>query len=67
LFDCAGDELLSVSVFRDESSAAASDEVALEFVREELRDYRIERTDMVGTGAVVVSRLADELLEPLAE
>lgn len=58
-------ELVSVSVFRDRTTATASDELARQFVRDELADIDIERADMVGGGEVVVSRITEELLEPL--
>ena len=58
-------ELVSISVFRDRTTAAASDELAQQFVRAELADIDIERAEMVGGGEIVVSRITEELLEPL--
>jgi hypothetical protein len=58
-------ELVSVSVFRDRSTAAASDELALQFVRDELSGFDIKRADIVGGGEIVVSRVTKALLEPI--
>ena len=60
--DCGG-EIMSISLFRDQAAAEASDELALEFVREELGSFDIERTDVIG-GKVLVSRAMAQLLEP---
>jgi hypothetical protein len=59
--DCGG-ELVSISLFRDQAAAEASDERALEFVDRELGDFDIERTEVIG-GDVVVSRAMATLLE----
>ena len=56
-------EILSISMFRDQASAEASDERALDFVREHLGGFDIERTEVIG-GEVRVSRALSELLEP---
>jgi hypothetical protein len=61
--DCGGGELVSISLFRDQAAAEESDERALEFVRRELGDFDIERTEVLG-GEVVVSRAMAALLEP---
>jgi hypothetical protein len=60
--DCGRGEILSVSLLRDQSAAEESDELALEFVREELGGFDIERTEMIA-GEVLVSRAMAELLE----
>jgi hypothetical protein len=60
--DCDG-EIMSISLFRDQAAAEASDDLALEFVREELGGFDIERTEVIG-GEVLVSRAMAELLEP---
>jgi hypothetical protein len=64
VFSGAG-ELVTVSVFRDRATATASDELALQFVRDELVDLEINRTDMVGGGEIAVSRITEALLEPV--
>ena len=60
--DCGRGEILCISLLRDQSAAEESDELALEFVREKLGGFDIERTEMVA-GAVLVSRTKAELLE----
>jgi hypothetical protein len=61
--DCGDGQLLSISVFQDERTAAASDELALRFVREQLSGVDLRRTDMIGGGQIVVSRATEELPE----
>ena len=61
--DCGGGEIISVSLLRDRAAAEESDERALEFVRRELGDFDIERTEVIG-GEVIVSRAMATLLEP---
>jgi hypothetical protein len=61
--DCGRGEIASISLLRDPAAAEDSDELALEFVRRELVDFDIERTEMIA-GEVAVSRAMAELLEP---
>ncbi len=61
--DCGNEELLAISLLRDQAAAEESDDLALEFVRERLGDFDIERTEVIG-GEVVISRAMMELLEP---
>jgi hypothetical protein len=61
--DCGAGEFLTISVFRDQASAESSDDLALQFVGEELREFDLERTEVFG-GEVIVCRAAAELLEP---
>ena len=61
--DCGGGEIVSISLLRDPAAVADSDELALEFVRRELGEFDIERTEVIG-GEVLVSRAIAELLEP---
>jgi hypothetical protein len=63
--DCGDGQLLSISVFQDQRTAAASDELALQFVRKQLKDVDLRRTDMIGGGHIVVSRVTEELPEPV--
>jgi hypothetical protein len=65
VFSGGAGELVSVSVFRDEATATVSDELALQFVRGELADFDIKRTDMIGGGSIMVSRVTETLLEPV--
>lgn len=61
--DCGGGDLLAVCVFREQRQAEESDELALKFVREELSDFDMERTEALG-GEVMVSRAMSAVLEP---
>jgi hypothetical protein len=61
--DCGAGEIMSVSFFRDQATAEESDDRALQFVRDELGDFDIERTEVIG-GLVAVTRAMEELLEP---
>jgi hypothetical protein len=65
VFSSGAGELVTVSVFRERAAATASDDVALTFVRDELADVEIERSDSIGGGEIVVSRVTDALLEPI--
>jgi hypothetical protein len=61
--DCGHGEILSISLFRDQSAAEESDEQALQFVGKHLGAFDIERTEVLG-GQVRVSRAQSELLVP---
>jgi len=61
--DCRRGKLLTVSVLRDQPAAEESDERSLQFVREKLGDFDIERTEVLG-GEVLVSRAVAEVLQP---
>jgi hypothetical protein len=61
--DGGGGEILSISLFGDQTQAEESDELALAFVRERLGAFDIERTEVLG-GNVMVSRALAEVLEP---
>jgi heme-degrading monooxygenase HmoA len=63
VLDCGGGEIMSISLFRDQAAAEESDERAMEFVREHLADFGLERTEVIG-GKVAVSRAVAQLLEP---
>ncbi len=65
VFGLATGEVVSVSVFRDRAAVVASDEVAQAFVRDQLDELGIERTDAIGGGTVVVTRVTETLLEPI--
>jgi hypothetical protein len=64
--DCGGQDLASVSVFRDEETAIASEELAAQTMRRELAEFGIDRTAMVGGGDVVVARIQEEQLQVAA-
>lgn len=61
--DCGGDEVLSITLFRDEAGATESIELAAEWVQENLGEFQLERTEVLG-GEAMVSRAASEVLEP---
>ena len=61
--DCGRGEVLSITLLRDQQVAEDSDERALQFVRDGLADFDIERTEMLA-GEVLASRAVAELLEP---
>jgi hypothetical protein len=61
--DCGGGEILSISIFGDQTNAEESDDQALAFVLEQLKEFDIERTDVLG-GTIAVSRAMARLLEP---
>jgi hypothetical protein len=60
--DCGRGEIISISLVRDQASAEISDDLALQFVGEELGEFDFERTEVTG-GEVIVSRAMAELLE----
>jgi hypothetical protein len=57
-------ELVTVSVFQDRAASSGSDELAMAFVRYNLDHLDVERTDMIGGGEIVVSRVSAPFLEP---
>jgi hypothetical protein len=61
--DAGSGELLSISLFGEQTQAEESDELALAFVQEQLGAFDIERTEVLG-GRVMVSRALAEVLEP---
>jgi hypothetical protein len=61
--DCGDGQLITISLFRDESGADESNERSKQFVREELGDFDLERTEVIA-GKVTVSRARAEVLQP---
>jgi hypothetical protein len=61
--DCGDNTLCTVTIFHDEDAAQRSVDMAAEFVRDEMSDMELTRTDVKG-GKVDVSRAATEVLEP---
>ena len=53
----------SVTVFQSREQAEASNELAAEWVADELSDFEIERMGVIG-GPVMVSRANADMLEP---
>ena len=52
----------TVSVFHDKAAADASDELASDYVRENLGEFELTRTELSG-GEIFVSRVTAEALE----
>jgi heme-degrading monooxygenase HmoA len=65
VLDCGDAGMLSLSLFRDAATAAASDELARHIIRDEFTGLAIERTDAVAGGVVMVSRSAQQLRQPI--
>ena len=63
LLDCGDDQVLWISVLRDEDAVEEADERAIRFMREELADFRPERIVAL-RGDIAVSRADAGLLEP---
>jgi hypothetical protein len=62
--DCGDLQLVTVSVFRDREAAAASAEMAADWIRDNLAaQFDIERLDAT-VGEVAVSRAMSEMLQP---
>ena len=63
VLDCENGEVLWITVLRDDQTANVSEERAIEFVRDQLTEYRLER-EVAIRGEIAVSRASAELLEP---
>jgi len=63
LLDCDNDEVLWISVLRDDDAVEEADERVIRFVRDELTDFRPERVVAV-RGELAVSRANADVLEP---
>jgi hypothetical protein len=63
VFELGNYEIVALTFFRDRAGAEASDQLAARFVREELSDFDMERTD-TRIGDVRVSRARAEVLAP---
>jgi hypothetical protein len=61
--DMGGGKICTLSMFRTQEQADASNELAAEWVAENLADFSIERMGIMG-GDVMVSRAKAEMLEP---
>jgi hypothetical protein len=53
----------SITLFREAEQAEASNELAAQWIAEELQDFKVESMGRFG-GEVVVSRASAEMLEP---
>jgi len=61
--DMGGGKICTISVFRSREEAEESNDLAAEWVAEELQDFEVERMGVIG-GDVMVSRARAEMLEP---
>lgn len=61
--DCGGGEVMSITIFRDREGIERSTEFAARWVNENLGEFQLERTEVLG-GEAMVSRAASEVLEP---
>jgi quinol monooxygenase YgiN len=57
------DTIMSISVFRSQDEADRSNEIAAQWVAEDLADFDVHRMGAM-TGEVMVSRAQAEVLEP---
>src|SRR5206468_1780390 len=63
LIRCGGEEMMTVSIFREPGQAEASREVARRWTESRLQDIEHARFEAVH-GAILVSRGAEQMLDP---
>jgi hypothetical protein len=64
VLECGNGELITITTFTDRDTAAASAEVAADWVRDTLaRKFDLERLEAF-VGEIAISRAADAVLEP---
>lgn len=61
--DTGNDMLMTLSVFASAEQAEASNELAAQWVADELSDFEVTRVGVIA-GDVMVSRAAAEMMEP---
>ena len=61
--DTGNDMVMTISLFHDREQAEASNELAAQWVAEELSDFNVTRVGVIG-GDAMVSRASAEILEP---
>jgi quinol monooxygenase YgiN len=61
--DTGNDMVMTISLFHDREQAKASNELAAQWVAEELSDFNVTRVGVIG-GEAMVSRASAEILEP---
>ena len=61
--DTGNDMVMTISLFRDREQAEASNELAAQWVAEELSDFSVTRVGVIASEATV-SRASAEILEP---
>lgn len=60
--DTGNDMVMTISLFHDREQAEASNELAAQWVAEELSDFNVTRVGVIG-GEAMVSRASAEILE----
>jgi hypothetical protein len=61
--DTGNDMIMTISLFHDREQAEASNELAAQWVAQELSDFNVTRVGVIG-GEATVARAAAEILEP---
>src|SRR5215207_5628792 len=61
--DTGNDMVMTISLFHNRAQADASNELAVQWVAEELSDFNVTRVGVIG-GEAMVSRAFAEILEP---
>jgi hypothetical protein len=61
--DTGNDMVMTISLFHDREQAEASNELASQWVADELSDFNVTRVGVIG-GEAMVSRASAEILEP---
>src|SRR6058998_3894276 len=61
--DCGGDEIITLSVFREADEAEASRDLAQRWTEENLEDFEFARIEALH-GKILVSRAAQDMLDP---
>ena len=61
--DTGHDMVMTISLFHDRAQAEASNELAAQWVGEELSDFNVTRVGII-SGEAMVSRASAEILEP---
>jgi Antibiotic biosynthesis monooxygenase len=64
VLDAGEGRIVSITTFTDRPSAQNSNELAADFVRDELAEFGLARTGHM-TGEVMVSRAGSRMLEPV--
>jgi hypothetical protein len=59
VMDCGDGDIITVSHFRERTSAEQSDELAARFAQDELQRFDLKRNEWFGGGVILVSREAD--------
>jgi quinol monooxygenase YgiN len=61
--DTGNEMVMTISLFHDREQAEASNELAAQWIAEELSEFNVTRVGVIG-GEAIVSRASAEVLEP---